>query len=569
MINWQHELTEKEKGSLLYSDDLAPLTPEKRNWGTWQLAALWVGMAVCIPTWMLASQIVTSGLSWQAALIIIGLANAVITIPMVLNGHAGVKYGLPFPVIGRSAFGVFGIHLPAMVRAMVACGWFGIQTWVGGLAIGAIIATFWGVPYQYGINTFNIIGFVIFWLISMYFVVSGTNSIRWLEEISAPILVLIGLLLIIWGANAGGGFSLVLEQTEQLKQNSIRWENKANGPEIIVQPLKTADGTTFKANEFALADSKENLATASWQTIGSPAFWPAEKPVWVQVRHKGDDVYYSSAVQLEKPEEPGNNGPKTWTYILWFTAMVGFWATMAISISDITRLAKSQKAQIAGQFIGLPGTMMLFSFIGVFVTCAALIVFPDVLIAEDAPWDPVSVLARFQTPWVVIVAQIMMLIATLSTNIAANVIAPATAFSNMLPKWISFKTGGIITGFMGILICPWWLIDEISGILLFVSGMLGPVLGILLTDYFIIRKTQLNIPALYQTDGEYAYNALGINPAALMALIAGTFLALLGKWIPGLAHLYDLSWFTGCFVSAIVYCILFPIFKKQKTENRI
>ena len=244
---------------------------------------------------------------------------------------------------------------------------------------------------------------------------------------------------------------------------------------------------------------------------------------------------------------------RLWQYILLLTAMVGFWATMSLSIADITRYAATQKDQVAGQLIGLPTTMVLYSFVGIFVTCAAIINFDDILLGDDAPWDPVSLLAKFESPFVVVIAQIFMLIATLSTNIAANVIAPANAFSNLMPQKISFRMGGMITGIIGILICPWALINYIIPILLFISGLLGPVLGILLSDYYLVRKLDLQLAELYKTDGEYAFGGSGFNPAALMALALGVGVALIGYFVPSLGFLYNLSWFTGFFVSFVAY----------------
>jgi NCS1 family nucleobase:cation symporter-1 len=235
---------------------------------------------------------------------------------------------------------------------------------------------------------------------------------------------------------------------------------------------------------------------------------------------------------------------------------------MSISIADITRYASTQKDQIAGQFIGLPGTMMLFSFVGIFVTCAAVINFKDILIANDAPWDPVSLIARFKNPVVVIIAQVFMIIATLSTNIAANVIAPSNAFSNLWPKKISFKLGGVITGIIGILIAPWWLLNEISGFLIFVSGLLGPVLGIMIADYYFIRKKKLALAELYKEQGIYSFGKSGFNSSAMIALGVGVFAALIGYWIPSLNFLYTLSWFTGFIISSILYYLLM---KKTKT----
>ena len=235
--------------------------------------------------------------------------------------------------------------------------------------------------------------------------------------------------------------------------------------------------------------------------------------------------------------------------------MLGFWATMSLSISDITRYAPTQKAQRQGQFIGLPGTMMLYSFVAIFVTCASILIFSDVLIAADAPWDPTALLGKFESPWVVIVAQVFMIIATLSTNIAANVIAPSNAFSNLFPRKISFKMGGTITGILGIIICPWWLMNDIAGILILVSGFLGPVLGIMLCDYFFIRKKRIQLADLYKEDGAYSYSN-GFNMKAMFSLLFGIGAALIWYLVPSLAYLSDLAWFTGFFVAFLVYYLL-------------
>ncbi len=275
----------------------------------------------------------------------------------------------------------------------------------------------------------------------------------------------------------------------------------------------------------------------------------------VQVQFRNNDIV-SSVVSASILNTDENSGSKIWSYLLWLTAMVGFWATMSISIADITRYASTQKDQIAGQFIGLPVTMMLYSFVGIFVTCAAIINFKDILIADDAPWDPVSLIAKFKNPAVVIVAQIFMIIATLSTNIAANVIAPSNAFSNLWPKKISFKKGGTITGIIGILIMPWWLLNEISGFLIFVSGLLGPVLGVLIADYYLVRHKKLELAELYKEEGIYSYNKTGFNTAAMIALFIGVFVALIGYWVPALSFLYSLSWFTGFIISFVLYYFL-------------
>lgn len=538
--------------SPLYSPDLAPIPPEKRSWTKWDLAALWVGMAVCIPTYLLASYMMRAGLSWQAALTIIGLANLVITIPMVLNGHAGVKYGIPFPVQGRAAFGTLGVHIPSIVRAIVACGWFGVQTWIGGLAIYSIWNAATGHDGEAALSVGKFICFGVFWVIQIWFIWRGTESIKWLETWAAPILVVIGIVLIGWGANSAGGFSNALEQGKQLQKPTAVIVTNADGVnhDMLLTPLIGPDGRP-KATRYHLLSTWVHKLPDFHPITGCPMLVPLGSRDSEQVSFKNEVGQESTMIAVS-----ANNGQPSavgfWQYLMWFTAMVGFWATMSISISDITRYAKSQKDQLAGQFIGLPGTMLFYSFVGIFVTSAAVVAFDDVLIAEDAPWDPVSLVGKFKSPVVVIFAQLALLIATLSTNIAANVIAPANAFSNLFPKKISFRVGGVIAGFVGIVICPWWLMDEISGILMFVSGLLGPVLGILLCDYFVIRKRTLVITDLYKVDGPHA----GVNSAAMVALIAGILVALIGYWVKPLEFLYTLSWFSGTGVAFGVYWVL-------------
>ncbi|MBL7961774.1 NCS1 family nucleobase:cation symporter-1 [bacterium] len=560
------ELKEDISSSPLYSSDLAPVPMDKRTWNMWSLAALWVGMAVCIPTYILASYMIKSGLSWQASLIIIGLANILVTIPMALNGHVGVKYGIPFPVFGRASFGINGIHLVSILRAVVACGWFGVQTWIGGLAFYAIWNALTGSTGTPELSAGKFVCFGLFWLVNMYFIWKGTESIKWLENLSAPILILIGVVLIAWSANKAGGFGIVLDQGDQLGKTSVVM-NEINGAITLqLNPLLNPDGS-IKATDFQVSVplSDGSVKPLGWIPISNTFQLPEESAIDkgsltagkkpVQVQFRAGDTIRSSVVNVSITKL-ADGSPNFISYILWLTAMVGFWATMSLSISDITRYASKQKDQVVGQFLGLPGAMVLYSFVGIFVTCATVINFKDILIPDDAPWDPVSLLAKLESPALVIVSQIFMIMATLTTNIAANVIAPANAFSNLLPRKITFLGGGIITGFIGIIICPWWLLNEISGILIFVSGLLGPVLGILVCDYYVIRKTSLNLAALYKTDSEYSYEGRNVNPASMIAFTAGVLSALVGYWIPALEIFYHLSWFTGVLVSGGIYYLL-------------
>ncbi|WP_430467965.1 NCS1 family nucleobase:cation symporter-1 [Winogradskyella ouciana] len=546
------ELQEDVSSSSLYSEDLAPVPTNQRTWSKWHLAAIWVGMAVCIPTYLLASYMIKTGLNWYEALIIIGLANLIITIPMVLNGHAGVKYGIPFPVIGRAAFGTKGVHLASVTRGVIACGWFGVQTWIGGLAIYAIFNAITGSTGELGLSIGKFVSFGIFWFINMYFIWKGTESIKWLETYSAPILIIIGIVLIYWSYNKAEGFSIVLDQSVQLENTAATITHENDTYFLNLNALHDKEGN-LKVSEYNIV-SNENT---TWETFtNQPIAISNPENVKVQFRNTEGESSVLSSVVTANIVDPNSKESKLWRYILWLTAMVGFWATMSISIADITRYASTQKDQVVGQFLGLPATMMLYSFVGIFVTCAAIINFKDILIADDAPWDPVSLIAKFENPVVVIVAQVFMIIATLSTNIAANVIAPSNAFSNLWPKKISFKTGGTITGIIGILIMPWWLLNEISGFLIFVSGLLGPVLGILIADYFLVRNKTMELAELYKEEGIYSYNKTGFNRAAMISLGIGVFAALIGYWVPALSFLYSLSWFTGFIISFVLYYLL-------------
>ncbi len=447
----------------LINDDLAPVKVSNRSWGTYNIAALWIGMCVCIPTYMLASGLIAGGMNWWQALLTIGLGNIIVLIPMVLNAHAGTKYGIPFPVLARASFGTIGSNIPALLRAIVACGWFGIQAWIGGQAFNSLIII---VLPQWAVFDFGpAIGFMLFWGMNVYFIVKGIDSIKWLESFGAPFLMLVAIGLLIWAYVSAGGF----------------------GP-ILNQPSK-------------------------FQTTGE--FWNF--------------------------------------FIPSLTGMVGFWATLSLNIPDFTRYAKNQKSQIVGQAIGLPPSMIIFSFIGIAVTSATVIIF------GEAIWDPVTLLSKFEHPVVVAVSLASLIIATLTTNIAANVVSPANDFANLSPKHITFVRGGLITAVVGILMMPWKLLSDYSayifGWLIGYSSFLGPIAGILICDYFIIRKRKLTAEDLYNTSGEYTYTK-GYNLKAVYALIAGVAVALIGLIVPALGFLYDYAWFVGFISAFFVYYFL-------------
>jgi NCS1 family nucleobase:cation symporter-1 len=454
------------KHSPLINEDIAPTKISQRTWTTYNIAALWIGMSVCIPTYMLASGLIAGGMNWWQAIFTIMLGNVIVLIPMILNAHAGTKYGIPFPVLARASFGTLGSNIPALLRAIVACGWFGIQTWIGGQAINAMMAILvsWWANFDAG----PWVSFGIFWAINVYFIVKGTESIRWLESLAAPFLLVVGFALLVWAYNRGGGF----------------------GP-ILSQPSK-------------------------FQTAGE--FWNFFVPS--------------------------------------LTGMVGFWATLSLNIPDFTRYAKSQKAQMIGQAIGLPPTMTLYSFIGVAVTSATIVVFGEPI------WDPVALLTKFDNPIVILLSMAALIIATLTTNIAANVVSPANDFANLLPKRISFRTGGLITAVIGIVMMPWKLLSDfgtyIFGWLVGYSSFLGPIAGVLIADYFIVRKKSLNVKELYLRGGAYEYSK-GFNSRAIIALVSGVAIALVGLFVDELRILYDYAWFVGFAVAFITYTLLMKL----------
>jgi NCS1 family nucleobase:cation symporter-1 len=454
------EVPERDPG--LFNEDLAPVPLARRTWGLYSYASLWVAMSVCIPTYMLASGLIAGGMSWWQAVGTILLGNVIVLAPMLLNAHAGAKYGIPFPVFVRASFGVRGANLPAVLRALVACGWFGIQTWIGGQAIRSMLEILWPAAANPSVVW---ICFGAFWLLNMFVVWKGIETIRFLEGIGAPFMLGVGLLLLFWITGKAGGFGPVLSTPS--KFHSV-----------------------------------------------------------------GDFMKF---------------------FIPSLTAMVGFWATVALNIPDFTRYAKNQRAQMLGQALGLPTAMTLYSFIGVAVTSASAVLFGEPI------WDPVALIGRFHQPLVACAALIAILIATLNTNVAANVVSPSNDFSNLNPRLISFRTGGMITGIVGVLMMPWKLMGDFSsyifGWLVGYSGLLGPVAGIMIADYFVVRRRELNVPDLYRRGGEYEY-ARGTNPKALVSLGLGVAVALIGLAAPSLRFLYDYAWFVGFGVSAASYLAL-------------
>jgi len=463
---------ESIRASPLYNNDLAPVPVRERNWTTYNYAALWVSMAHCIPTYMMASGLISAGMNWWQALITILLGNTIVLGPILLNSHPGTKYGIPFPVFARAAYGTTGSNLPALMRAIVACGWFGIQAWIGGQALHTFFAAFipgWatilGGPVG-GHTPTEWLSFLIFWAMNIAIIYRGMNLLRIVENWAAPYVLVMTAILLAWILYQAGGPGFLLNEPGKLN------------------------------------------------TLGE--FWPV--------------------------------------FIPSLTAMIGFWATLSLNMPDFTRFGKSQREQAVGQVVALPTTMVIFAAMGIFITSAALIVFPAMNPADA--WDPVKLVGQFSQPLVVAISMFTVVVATLSVNIAANVVSPANDFANSFPKLISFRTGGLITGIIGILMMPWKLLADPSGYifgwLVGYSGGLGSIAGVLIADYWIVRRKELNLGDLYRTRGEYA----GWNWRAAIATLLGCFFAWVGLIIPTLRPLYDYAWFVGFGVAFIVHWAL-------------
>ena len=462
--------------SPLWNPDLAPTAPEQRTWSTYNIAALWIGMSVVITTYTLASGLMAQGMTWAQALVTILLGNTIVLIPMMLNAHAGTKYGISFPVLCRASFGVRGANVPALLRAAVACGWFGIQTWIGGLALNALLTA--AVPAWAGLAGSVWIAFGVFWLMQVAIILRGTEGVKKLESWAAPMLLVGGLLLLGWAMRAGGGLGNILSESRRLQ-------------------------------------------------AGTGNFW----------------ALFPAAL----------------------TASVGYWATLSLNIPDFTRYAKSQRSQMLGQALGLPTTMTAFAFIGVAVTAATMVVFGEPI------WDPVVLIARIGSPLVIIAGALIVVLAQISTNMAANVVSPANDFSNLSPRRISFVTGGLITAVIGILIMPWRLYSDAAAYiftwLIGYSSLMGAIGGILIADYWVLRRQQLSVPDLFSLNGRYAYRN-GYNTRALLALVLAILPVLPGFLraisVPGgqvpqpnaFDQLYTFAWFVTFALGFVFYLAL-------------
>jgi len=489
-------------------------------------------------------------MNWWQALVTVALGNSVVLVPILLNSHPGTKYGIPFPVFARASYGTYGSNLPALMRAIVACGWFGIQAWIGGEALNTLFAsiipnwnTLLGGPIG-GHMTTAWLSFFLFWGMNIFIIYRGMDLLRHVENWAAPFVLIMTAILLGWAIWKAHGLGYLLTQ-----------------------------------------ESK-------FHTLGQ--FWAI--------------------------------------FIPSLTAMIGFWATLSLNMPDFTRFGRSQREQVVGQVAALPTTMTVFAAMGVMITSAAVVIYPHM--KPDELWDPMKLVGQFQQVIVVAISMFTVVVATLAVNIAANVVSPANDFANAFPRWISFRTGGLITGIIGILMQPWRLLADPSGYIFSwlggYSGGLASIAGVLIIDYWIVRKKRLALGDLYRRTGDYAYERLsnktarvavvvffvalgapfliayqhtadnapvsatrysimtvitvvvifgllslglrstagrGWNWRAVFATLVGCALAWIGVFIPKLKPLYDYAWFVGFGASAITYYALNAIAPARKVST--
>ncbi|MFS0784025.1 NCS1 family nucleobase:cation symporter-1 [Bacillus sp. 1P06AnD] len=450
------------ESSPLWNEDLRPTSRSEHSWTGWSFASLWIGMCLCLPSYTMASAMISVGMNWWQALLTIFIGNCIILVPVLLNSHAGTKYGIPYPVFARLWFGSKGAHIPTVTRALISAAWFGINVWFGTTAIDTLMGvafSFWDqVPFHTAIT------FAFFLLLNVIVGFKGPGAIKWLMIIASPVVGIASIFLLIWAIKSAHGLG----------------------------PLLTEPGKFHTTGSF--------LA-----------------------------VFFPSV-----------------------TSVIAFWATVSLNIPDFARYAKSHKSSQIGQSLALPLTMTIFSFIGIFVTSATVIVF------GKAIWQPVELLAKFPTP-IVFIGAIIVVLACLAVNVGANLVAPARAIENMSPKHITFGLGVLITGVLAILMQPWYLLSNFStllyGFLGTLGAFLGPIDGIAMADYWVVRKRRLHLAELYRPDGRYSYRS-GFNMASILSFAIGILIPAIGLIVPSLSFLWENALMFGLVIAGACYTYL-------------
>lgn len=465
--------TQLAQNDSMWNDDLRPCTLAEHSWPGGKFAALWVGMCICLPTYSLASTMIAVGMNWWESVLTILVGSIVVMGAILLVSHAGTRYGIPYPVFARLWFGTKGAHIPALARALIAAGWFGINSWFGGQALDAILQRV--VPFWSGIDIHLALAFLLFWAINVAIAMRGPQAIGRLAQISAPTLALGAIALLVWAVTRTGGFA-----------------------PMLAAPAK----------------------------VHGAAFWSA---------------FFPSVI-----------------------GVIAFWATMALNIPDYTRYARTQRGQMLGQIWSMPLTMAAFSFVGIAVTSATVIVFGTAL------WNPVQLIVKFPS-LVVVIAGIIVILSSVTINVGANVMAPARAFENLWPRRVTFATGAIITGLLSLAMQPWYVLASYGNYIFNWLGtygaMLGAFDGIAIADYWLVRKGRLDLSQLYTPRGLYSY-AKGFNTRAVIALAIGWAIALLGLLVRPLHFLWSGGWLFSLLGGLVAYWALMQHEKSVISESQ-
>ncbi|MGW0044184.1 NCS1 family nucleobase:cation symporter-1 [Rhodococcus sp. NPDC003348] len=455
--------------SRLSSDDLLPVPAAKRTWGAWNFTALWLGMVHNIFGFTVIGSMMGTGLSAFQALTAVFIACLIQLVFLTLTGRVGSRFGIPFPVWARAAFGTYGSNIPAVLRGITAIFWFGIQNYLGASVLNALfgeVFPFWASLTEHDVFGLSLnlwICLLVFWSVNFIVIRHGIETIRKFESWAGPLVLVVMVGLVVWALKVGNGL----------------------GP-VFDSPSDYPTVSNFVA--FGLIP-----AVAVFMNAG--------------------------------------------------------FITMILNYPDISRFARSNRAQAIGTFVGLPvGTFVYYGM-------AAIIVSGTQAAYGTAIWDPGEVLTAIGNPFVTIVGAILLTVATISVNIPANLISPAYDLVNLFPRRFTFKSGAVVAILLAFAYCPWvWMrdADSLYSLLDNLGTFLGPATGILIADFLLLRRGRLDVDALYDPNGRYRYFK-GFNPVAIGTLVAGTVCLILLKFVEATSSLYTYSWFLGLAFGFVVY----------------
>ncbi len=443
----------------LYNEDLAPA--KVRNWGPFSIFNVWTSDVHSLWGYYLAASLFLLCGSFLNFIVAIGIGSVVIYFLMSLVGNAGVKTGVPYPVLARASFGVWGANIPALVRAIVACFWYGAQTAAASGAIVALLTrmdafrSFNQSTHFLGHSGLEVICFVVVWALQLLIIQHGMETVRRFQDWAGPAVWLMMLILAVWLCIRAGGISL----TAPIPQD------------VLLEKTKDAGVPGVPGSAAAL------LAVAA-------------------------------------------------TWITYFAALY-------LNFCDFSRYAPDQAALRKGNIWGLPVNLILFSLVAGVTTIAVFEVYHEVLLHPD------QISAKFDNWFLALIAAMTFAVATLGINVVANFVSPAFDFSNVFPNQIDFKKGGYIAALIALVLYPFAPWE--GGAAAFVSGIgatMGPIFGIMMVDYYLIAKGEVNVPALYQEDGEYRYQG-GWNINALIAAAVG---ALFSSILPNFTSVLPVWW---------------------------